>query len=248
MENLKLIVRAVHAAWPWPSIAPHIVPLPGVETIDPRGLVEARDLHDLADRLRGTVYDLAVRGSLHRVETAGPGALEIALELDHYERLWLAVDGLRAPDTRWARRLLGILFDILNLEWIARYRGALRLSPEETLNYTLREGRWVKPEVRYRLADESMQSWDLVLAGTPYAPVLSRMQEGGFGARSAGLWRVLAAEIQRALGSYPFQLGVPLGFLMALEIETRDLGTLCAAKDLGAAAAEVLEQLASARP
>jgi len=26
MENLKLIVRAVHAAWPWPSIAPHIVP------------------------------------------------------------------------------------------------------------------------------------------------------------------------------------------------------------------------------
>lgn len=248
VENLKLIIRAVHRGSAWDQIATHVLGLHAIGTIEPQTLAGARDLDELVARLAGTPYHPPLAEALARVDEAGPFALEVALELDYYGRLWDATNGLRAADAAWARSLLGILFDIVNLGWIVRYRDAVGLAPEEILSYTLRQGRWLTPALRRALAESGEDAWDGVLAGTPYAAFFAQAAAPHrFEAASTGLWRLLAGEVQRALRVYPFHIGVPLGFLLAQEIEIRDLQVLLAAKSLGCAAEEVLEHVATVR-
>lgn len=252
VDTLKVLIRAVHLHHPWERIEPYVLSLPGIATIDPRALATAHDLGDLVARLAGSAYGAALHAALHRLQEAGPFALEVAVELDYYERLWMTVDTLASEDRARAQRLLGVLFDILNLGWIARYRDASGLSPEEIMNYTLRQGRWLTLTVRRALAEapspaEPARAWDAALARTPYARLLTDLQTVGFDAASAGLWRFLAAEAQHMLSGYPFHIGVPLGFLLAQEIEIRDLQILLAGKAIGVPGAEILEHLATVR-
>jgi V/A-type H+-transporting ATPase subunit C len=247
VDNLKVLIRAVDQAWPWQRIAPHITSLGDIATVDPEALSGARDLPDLSARLAGTAYGPALRAALHRLDTDGPFALEVGIELDYYDRLWSALDTLSHADAPRAQRLLGILFDVLNLNWIAHYRDVLGLSPEEILNYTLRQGRWITPAVRRSLAGGAQHSWDGPLARTPYAAMLADVSAHGFDAAAPALWRFLAAEAERMLGGYPFHIGVPLAFLLAQELEIRDLQVLLAAKSIHTPTAEIADCLVSAR-
>jgi V/A-type H+/Na+-transporting ATPase subunit C len=247
VENLKLVIRAVHDGMPWVEVAPLASTLPGIATISPESLVDAHDLRELTERLAATAYGPPLRAALHRADEAGPFALEVAVELDFYDRLWLAADALASADRQRAHHLLGILYDILNLTWIARYRTPPALAPEEILNYTLRQGRWLTLAMRRRLAEDAESAWDVALARTPYAPLLTEAAVQGFDAAATTLWRFLAHEVQRTLSGYPFHIGVPLGLLLAYDIEIRDLRTLLAAKRMGILTAEAFEHVATVR-
>jgi V/A-type H+/Na+-transporting ATPase subunit C len=247
VENLKVVIRAVYRGLPWDRVAPHLTDLSGLSTLDARALVDARDLEDLAERLSGTPYGAPLAGALHRIDAAGAFAAEVALEVDYYDRLWSATRTLQSSDARRARDLLGILFDILNLTWIARYRDALGLLPEEVLNYTLGAGRWVTVAVRRVLAEGAPGTWEAVPARSPYARLLADAAARGFDAAAASLWQLLAAAVQRTLCTYPFHIGVPLGLLLAQDIEIRDIHVLLAAKRMGLPTDEALGHVASVR-
>jgi V/A-type H+-transporting ATPase subunit C len=243
VHNLKVLVRAMSRRSGWAEVAVHVVALPGIGTIDCERLARADSLPEMVARLRGTPYGAAMSAALPRLADGGPFALEIALELDYYDRLWSSTANLHPHDTHEARRLLGILYDILNLNWIARYREALSLAPVETLNYTLRQGRWLSRRRRQALAEPG-QPWDVVLARTPYAAAA----QDRFGPSSTAiLWRMLAAEARRMLAGYPFHIGIPLAFLLTQEIEIRDLSSLLAASDVGISTDAVVEHLSSVR-
>jgi V/A-type H+-transporting ATPase subunit C len=247
VANLKIVIRAVHGRRAWEGVAPYLVPLPGIATVNPAKLASARDVRELADLLAPSVYEPVLRAAIPVAERTGPFALEVAIELDYYERLWTAARALRSADAGPALALLGTLFDVLNLSWIARYRDALVLSAEEILNYTLREGRWITTDIRRALAENPRIPWAVTLARTPYAALLADVDAHGFDASSARLWRFLALQIQRTLASYPFHVGVPLAFLLAQEIEIRDLRVLLAAKSIGVRPAEALDRIATVR-
>jgi V/A-type H+-transporting ATPase subunit C len=247
VEGLKLVIRAVCRGLAWPAVTPYVVAWPDIATVDLKRLVEARDLREVVTRLEATPYGPPLRGALHRIEETGPFAAEVAVELDYYARLWGATATLRAADTARARRVLGILFDILNLGWIARYRDGWHLSPEEILNYTLPDGCWITPVIRRQLVEETDQPWATLLARTPYASPLAEVRPGGFDAAAGALWRFLASEVQRELAGYPFHIGVPLGFLLVQEIEIRDVRILLAARRLAVPMASVLDRLGSVR-
>jgi len=247
VANLKLVIRAVHRRLDWDEVSHRLLPLRGIATLNFSELAAFHDLRELIDFLRDSAYGPALRGAIHRVEQAGPFALEVAIELDYYERLWAAADALRPADAARARALLGVLFDVLNLSWIARYRDVLSLSPEEILNYTLRQGRWISTDIRRQLAESPAASWAPALDRTPYGALLIGIEAQGFDVSSVRLWRFLAAQVQSALASYPFHIGVPLGFMLAQEIEIRDLRVLLAAKGLGVTAAEAFDHIASVR-
>jgi len=121
------------------------------------------------------------------------------------------------------------------------------MSPEEILNYTLRPGRWLNLEFRRRLVEAPRGTWEVPLLGTPYAAPLAAAERDGFDAASAGLWAILAAEVRRAFAGDPFHIGVPLGLLLAQDIESRDLRTLLAAKRMQVPPAEIARHLALAR-
>jgi len=247
IENLKIVIRGVHARAAWERLAPYMIPLAEMATIDPRELTRSTDLTDLVSRLAASRYGAAANSARHRLESGGPFALEVALEIDHYERLWAAADTLHPTDAARARQILGVLYDILNLQWVAHYRDVWRLSPEEILNYTLRQGRWVTLEVRRRLAEDRAGGWQQALAVTPYAEVAATIEANGFDAAAPALWRFFGEQIQRGLSGYPFHIGVPLGVMVMQEIEIRDVRVLLAAKRMQVPVAETLSHVASVR-
>jgi len=247
VANLKVLIRGVAQRLSPQGLAPYVVLMPGVTSVAIPELATVHDLRELVERLAHTPYGPALHAALHHLDAAGPFALEVALELDYYDRLWAATDALHTSDAPRARQILGSLYDILNLGWIARYRDVWELSPEEILNYTLRQGRWVTLDVRRRLAEDRAGGWQPALAATPYAEVGAAIETRGLDAASPALWRLLAAQIQSGLTGYPFHIGVPLGLLVMQEIEIRDLRVLLAAKRLQVPAPEVLAQVASVR-
>jgi vacuolar-type H+-ATPase subunit C/Vma6 len=245
MENLKLVLRSVVHSLPWTRVQPFVLPLPGIATMSPERLAACRDVNQLVARLHETPYADALAAALHRFPVDGPFVLEVALELDFYERLWLAADTLQRPDAERARALLGVLFDMLNLGWLARYRRVL--SPEETLNYTLRTGRWLTLDARRRLAEDAELPWEAALAGTPYARLLAGVPADGLDVAASALLRAVAREAQRSLRGEPFHIGVLLAVLLSIEIEIRDLRVLLAAKTMGVAPQEAPSLIASLR-
>ncbi len=245
VDNLKLLVRSVSGAERWSEVAERFVPLGEIGTFDPHGLARCSDLPALVQALVATPYGTALQGALPRLADGGPFVLEVAAELDHYERLWETAAALRARDAARAHALLGLLYDVLNLSWIGRHRGELGLSAEEALNYALRQGRWVTAEVRRRLVEERAVNWGAALAGTPYGRFVPELQQGGFDAAAPGLWQLVARAARAELRGYPFHIGVPLGFLMLLDLEVRDLEVLVTCKQLEWPAAAALGQLSA---
>jgi vacuolar-type H+-ATPase subunit C/Vma6 len=246
VDNLKLLIRATSGHERWSDVAQRFVPLGDIASFDPQGLARCGDLPALVQALAATPYGPALKGALPRLADGGPFVLEVAAELDHYERLWEAAAALRARDAARAQALFGLLYDALNLSWIGRHRGEMGLSPEETLNYSLRQGRWVTVEVRRRLVEERPVNWGAALAGTPYGRFVPELQRDGFDAAAPGLWQLVARAARAELRGYPFHIGVPLGFLMLLDLEVRDLEVLMACKELGSPVAEALGQLVAA--
>lgn len=244
IDNLRILLRGLHAGLPAERLHAHLLPLAGVGTLDPASLARSGSIPALVERLDGTPYAPPLRHALPQWRVLGPFALEIALERDYCDRLWSAAASLPPADRRIALDLLGVLYDIVNLAWIARYRQACGLSAAETLAYTLRQGRWLTAALRKDLAaDASGREWPLLLRRTPYGAILA----GGhaFDSAAIGLSRFLAEAARAACTGYPFHIGVPLGCLLACDIEVRDLQRILAARRLAGPGAPV--PLASVR-
>jgi len=169
---------------------------------------------------------------------------ESAVEMDFYERLWSISEKLDPSDRDRVRPLLRVLYDILNLHWIAHFRDGNQLSAEEILNYTLREGEWTTLDRRRRLAQVPGE-WLGALAGTPFETFALGAERDGPDAALPQLWRVLSAAVRRALRGYPFHAAAPLALVMAQELEIRDVQVLLAMKRLGVPSCDALASLAT---
>lgn len=246
VENLKILIRGLSGRLRGSDVRPHLLPLPEIESLDLDMLAEARSLDELVRRAGGSPYGAVLADAARRVADSGPFALEAALDRDYYERLWSAADTLSRADAARARAALGVLYDILNLGWTARYRFVLALPPAEVLQYTLDRGRRLTAETRRALCENP--DWETVLRQTPYGAAFAGIAPQHFDSAAATLWRLLAAEARRLLRGYPFHVGVPLAFLLTQEIEIRDIEVLHEAKSLGMGAEEALARTATLRP
>jgi vacuolar-type H+-ATPase subunit C/Vma6 len=247
VENLKIVIRAVAHRVARRLVESHLLPLGPMATVDPGVLLDAADLHDLAGRLGESLYGRAVAGAFRREAGATPFAVEMAVEWDYWERLWEATKGLTASDRDSAQNLLGVLFDILNLCRIGRFRDVLDLPPAEMVAFLQSHGRWIGAARCRALAKDKTSGWQAVLSRTPFADFASAADVGDFEAAIPLAWRRLATEAQRKLSGYPFEIGVPLSFLLIQEIEIHDLGLMFAAKDLQLPADAVADRMATLR-
>ena len=135
-------------------------------------------------------------------------------------------------DLQVALRMMGTRFDLLNVDWILRYRLIYHLFPEEIFNYTLPHG-WRIDDAAIRRAApaEGIEAIASALP-EPYRSLLGRVAGAPDPVERAGLLlqRYLVAFARSALSGDPFQLGVALAFLWLKEAEAHDLGVVLEAK------------------
>lgn len=236
VDNLKATLRGIETGASWNQVLFLLFPMSrhtALTTSVLERMVRTGDIEGAIRLIEDTPYYVTLDHALERYrleESLFP--LEVALDLDYYRRLWQDAEQLSGLDHEWAMRTVGNLIDMNNLLWAIRYRVYHRLSEEEIINYTFPFG--------HRVHDDDIRE---IASGSDIAEVVQRIYPD-----IAGLDESLAdpqaglVELERrlkhriiefcrdAFSGYPFQIGIPIGFLMLAEQEIENLTVLIEAK------------------
>lgn len=243
LDNLKAILRGKVRGETQEYIRSLLWPLGPLSSLPIQELLLAQDVESIAASLAGTGYGRVLQNALPRYISEGSlFPVEVALDLHYYRRLWDAVEALSGQDRTVVGRVMAVRYDLLNIDWIIRYRLLYSLSPEEIYNYTLPYARLVDGETIRRAASGDGIEGIVAALPEPYHSLLSE---------PAGLpnpversiiatQRFLVSIARSALAGYPFHLGVAVGYLWLKEAEVHDLRSVFEGKRFGEPAESIV--------
>jgi len=241
LDNLKAVLRGIVSASSWEQVRDILFPLGSLSTLPAENMLAAGTIEAALALMPRGAYSETISHALQRYnEEQSLFPLEVALDLDYWRRLWLDANRLTSEDRTQALRILGPQLDMNNLMWALRYKVYHHLSEEEIINYTLPSG--------YRVRDENIRA---IAAGANIAGIvegiypgldniegLLEQPESGLPKLELLLQRRLKQQFSTVFTGYPFHIGLPLAFVMLLELELQDLKVLIEAKSAQMASAE----------
>ncbi len=237
--NLKSIVRSfVHSPAAESSIEPFIFSLGKYHTIPIEKALEADDLEGCVALMNKTPFSRPLEIGYQQYESEGRlFPLELALDLDYYERLWKALDALGPLDKYNASRLMGIQYDITNLMWVFRFKEYYDFSPEQISQYIIPHGWKIHGDIfREVAASDDVVSAIITLQVSPYDDLLrsvSRVDDSFILGVELYLLRYLYRESLAIFMRFPLQAAQLIAFFVCKEMEIRDIITVLTGKHLG---------------
>ena len=251
VDNLKAVLRGIVTGASWDRVRFVLFPY-GPSTVLPvQEMLEAGGVTAAVELLRNTPYYETLSYALKRFSAEqNIFPLEVALDLSYWRALWKEMNRLSGDDRAHALRIIGSLVDMNNLMWAIRYRVYHHLSEEEVINYTLSFG--------YHSKDEDVRA---IATGADIAQVLKRVYPNlpdvdsllqdahtGLPKLEVELQRQVVEKCQNAFVGNPFQIGIPLAYLMLNELEIQDLVVLLEAKSTRVPFADFREYLVMGAP
>ena len=233
VDNLKAILRGIILGASWDRIRYLFFPLGSLSVLPAQAMVESGSIGAAIELLRGTNYYVTLSHALRRfIAEQNLFPLEVALDLYYWRRLWDQISLLQGEDRAQGVKIIGALVDMNNLMWAIRYKVYHQLSEEELINYTLPFG--------FRVRDEDIRA---IAAGVDFAQIVERIYpelpdldellrdpRKGLPGLEVMLERRLARQCNAAFVGNPFQIGIPLAYLLLAQLEIQDLTVLIEAK------------------
>jgi ATP synthase A1 C subunit len=233
IDNLKAILRAILAGSDRDQVREILFPLGSLAVLPVERLLESETVETAIEQLTRTpYYDTLSYARKRYSEEHSLFPLEVALDLSYWRQLWNDASHLKGRDRTQALHILGLLMDLNNLMWTLRYRVYHHLSEEEVINYTLPFG--------YHVRDDDIRS---IAAGADIIPVVERiypnldnlLELSGEPANElprleVQLQRHFREQLNAVFIGYPFHVGLPLAYVLLLEMELQDLTVLIEAK------------------
>lgn len=241
IENLKIVLRAVHYRLDRARTVAALIPLPNTNWRWEQ-LAEAASIPALIDRIRDSPYSRPLENALERYHQEGRlFYLEVAVDLFYFQRLVRLIEAQTGKDARDARDFLGQWIGVQNLVWAYRYRIYGRMTPEEIINFTLHRAFAVSLDTVRRvalgspLAVEAERVGFLVPAGVSEVEALTALEMLADRER----FRFALRSVARPM----FSLGGALAYLRLLEAEVRDVAVILEGKQAGLTGAEIAPRL-----
>lgn len=233
IDNLKAILRAIVADSDRGQVEEILFPLGSLSVLPIKKLLEAETVETAVAQLAHTPYSETLSFAMKRYsEEHSLFPLEVALDLNYWRQMWNDASHLKGRDKAQALHILGLLMDMNNLMWAMRYRIYHHLSEEEVINYTLPFG--------YHVRDDDIRS---IAAGAEISRTIGRiypnlsdlvdLSEGPgneLPRLELQLQRLLWEQLNAVFIGYPFHIGLPLAYVLLLELELQDLTVLIEAK------------------
>lgn len=239
--NLKSVIRSLARSdkrkLEGDPVEPFIFSLGKYHTIPIEEALEADDLESCIALMKKTPFARPLEIGYQQYEEEGKlFLLELALDLDYYDRLWKSLDALGPLDKYNAARLMGIQYDTTNLLWILRFREYYDLSPEQIFQYIIPHGWKIRGDLFWEVAEESDVTAAIVKRQiSPYDDLLSSVKrvDGSF---ILGIeLSLLRYRYRESLGifmKYPLQAAQLIAFFTCKEMEIRDIITTLAGRQL----------------
>jgi len=237
--NLKSIIRSfIHKPATKDSVEPFIFPLGKYHTIPVEKALEADDLENCVTLMEKTPFSRPLEIGYQQYESEGRlFLLELALDLDYYERLWKALDALGPLDKLNAGRIMGIQYDITNLTWIFRFKKYYGFSPEQIFQYIIPHGWKIQGDIfREVAANDDVIEAVVALQVDPYDDLLrsvSRVDNSFILGMELRLLRYLYRESRDIFMKFPLQAAQLIAFFICKEMEIKDIITVLAGKHMG---------------
>jgi V/A-type H+/Na+-transporting ATPase subunit C len=243
VNNLKAVLRGIVSGPAhnsdqtlWERVEEVLFPYGPMTLLPAQAMVESGSIASAVELLRGTAYYDMLSFAMKRYNAEQSlFPLEVALDLYYWRQLWQEANKLLGADHGPAVRIVGSLLDMNNLMWAIRYRVYQHLSEEELINYTLPFG--------YHVSDEDVRA---IAAGADIASTMSRLYPGlrdvnslleepkrGLPILEQEIKRYIVQQCMAAFVGNPFDVGVPLAFLVLSDLEVQDLTVLIEAKFTG---------------
>lgn len=243
MDNFKAILRGKVRGEPQDTIRSVLWPVGSLSKLPTQELLLAQDVESIAAILGDTGYGRVLYNALPRYTSENSlFPVEVALDLHYYRRLWEAVEALSGQDRLIVGRMMAVRYDLLNIDWILRYRLNFGLSTEEIYNYTLPYARLIDGETIRRAS--SAEGIDGIVAAfpEPYHSLLAGPASlpNPVESSALALQRYLVMVARSTLAGYPFHLGVAVSYLWLKETEIHDLRTLFEGKRYGETAESIV--------
>lgn len=237
--NMKSIIRSfTHPYATEDLIEPFIFPLGKYHSIPIQDALAAESLEDCIDLMGGTVFARPLEIGYQQYKSEGRlFPLELALDLDYYDRLWEALDALGPMDKYNAGRLIGIQYDITNLLWIFRFKEYYNLSPEQIVQYVIPHGWKIYGDIFKEItASDNVAEAVKTLQVSPYDSILRSVEpiDGSFiMGVELQLLRYLYRESRDIFMKFPLQAAQLVAFFICKEMEIKDVITILGGKHRG---------------
>jgi len=214
-------------------------------------LLNAEDIENLPEILHDTPYGLLVLENSEQIKLKNSlFSLEIALDKYYYKQLLQRVSLLSAGDAGIANRLIGVEIDMLNINWIVRYKTLYNLSLEDTFSYIIPFGHSLNQGMlgaAFKSEDVTDIISDFVKKKYANLSPLLKVQGAEVPSRLVLIERLLEEimkyEVQRVLMGNPFTIGIILAYFVLKKWEIKKVMTILNAKLYGIDAERIKNSL-----
>lgn len=146
IEDLKVILRGKYVGKDDETIKELMIARGRLSTINYDSIISAKNIEDVVQNLRGTVYYKHILPLVNSVYEDGLFRIETALDFTYFSLFRKCLKKLNDEDREIIQRIIGTESDILNIQWVFRGKFYYNLSPEELLNYTIYDAYKLKRE------------------------------------------------------------------------------------------------------
>ncbi|MBN2351198.1 MAG: V-type ATPase subunit [Spirochaetales bacterium] len=213
-------------------------------------LLAAGDYSGVREALSGTPYGAIFGECLPDIQKMNSiFAFEMALDKYYYAELLQTVENLGTRDIRIAHRLIGVEIDLLNINWVIRFKTLYKLPLAEALRYALPSGFEVDREAIARAYDQDRvgEVFDTLLKKHRGVGAMLKDQGADATARLVLIERILEYVLMREVGKllvgYPFSVGIILAYFILKKTEIRRIMTILNAKQYGIKPEEIKSRL-----
>lgn len=232
-EELKVVLRLWHKKIKI-NLEDYIIDNKINYEIDFRRVISSQNIEELIACLDNTPYGGALAKATEKFKKYNSlFYLESALDIDYYQRLALATQGLAARDRKIVHKILGAEIDIENINWLLRLQKYYSLDTSAAMGLLISGGKLIDKKILAKAnAAGGVNKIIESLSGGPYTKIKELFEQNVY-LLEQFLYEILVKEIKMALAGFPFTIGIPLGYLMLKRQETKSIVSLLYAKSLG---------------
>lgn len=169
IEDLKLIIRGKFIGRDRETIERKIVGKTALSTIDYESLLSAKNLDDLFERMKETLYYDHIKNLIKDISKKGLFRIETELDLVYFMTLRKELKRLDKENAELISEIMGAEADLINLSWIYRGRQFYQIPSDELFNYTVYDwNKLSKDKLKALCYASTMEDFKNIIDKTPY--------------------------------------------------------------------------------
>lgn len=175
IEDLKIIIRGKYIGRSKEEIEKFLIAKSSLNTIDYSYLTSSKDLEELVNRLKGSIYYNGLKNLIKDVDKKGLFRVETELDFIYFSSIRKQLKHLDKENKEVVYEIIGLEADLLNLSWIYRGKKFFNIPPEELFNYTIYDGyKLSKESLRKLCYVTTLEEFHNIIENTPYGCIYKK--------------------------------------------------------------------------